>query len=166
MSCVGYSCTLKKYQKEKENKIMAPLQKRALYSLGIGLVFTIAILIVFIAKGGISTFNEDQGFRIIVDILWIGALLASLLMTGITLRKPGQVDERDKLIMGRAQRIQLWAVIFSLVAWMIALSEIYHTEGQIPVAFLYLIFMSVLIVMALAQSIGVLIGYWRGVSHD
>ena len=145
---------------------MAPLQKRAWYSLAIGLVFAIAIPVVFIAKGGISTFNEDQGFRIIVDILWIGALLASLLMTGITFRKPGQIDERDRLIMDRAQKVQLLAVIFSLVAWVIALTEIYHTEGQVPVVFLYLIFMSVLIVMALAQSIGVLIGYGRGISND
>ncbi|MFC1963501.1 hypothetical protein ACFLU2_02180 [Chloroflexota bacterium] len=145
---------------------MAPLQKRAWYSLVIGLVFTIAIAVVFIVKGGIDTFNEDQGFRITVDILWIGALLASLLMTGVTLRKPGQVDERDKLIMVRAQKIQLMAVMFSLVAWVISLSEIYDTEGQIPIVFLYLIFISVLLVMSLTQSIGVLIGYWRGASHD
>ena len=145
---------------------MAPLQKRALYSLVIGLVFTIAIIVVFIVKGGINTFNEDQSYRIIVNVLWIGALLAALLMTGITFRKPGQLDERDKLIMVRAQGTQLLAIMFSLVAWTISLSEIYHTEGQIPIAFLYLIFMSVLLVMALSQSIGVLIGYWRGVSHD
>jgi ABC-type transport system involved in cytochrome c biogenesis permease component len=145
---------------------MAPLQKRALYSLLIGLFFAIAILVVFIIKGGVSTFYEDQGFRIIVNVLWIGALLASLLMTGITFRKPGQLDERDKLIIVKAQRIQLIAVMFSLVAWVISLSEIYHTEGQIPVAFLYLIFISVLLVIALAQSIGVLIGYWRGVNYD
>jgi hypothetical protein len=145
---------------------MAPLQKRAWYSLGIGLGLTIAIFVVFIAKGGIGTFNEDQGFRIIVDILWIGALLTSILMTGITFRKPGQLDEQDKLIMVRAQRIQLLAIMFALVAWVISLSEIYHTEGQIPVAFIYLIFMSILLVMALSQSIGVLIGYWRGVGHD
>jgi hypothetical protein len=68
-------------------------------------------------------------------------------MTGITFRKPGQLDEQDKLIMVRAQRIQLLAIMFALVAWVISLSEIYHTEGQIP-------------------SIGVLIGYWRGVGHD
>lgn len=140
---------------------MAPLQKRALYSLVIGLVFTIAIIIVFIVKGGIDTFNEDQEYRIIVDVLWIGALLASLLMTGVTFRKPGQLDERDKLIMVRAQRTQLLAVIFSLAAWVISLPEIYHAEGQIPVAFIYLIYMSILLVMALSQSIGVLIGYWR-----
>jgi len=145
---------------------MAPLQKRALYSLVTGVIFTIAIVIVFIVKGGIDTFTEDQEYRIIVDVLWIGALLASLLMTGITFRKPGQLDERDKLIMVKAQRIQLVAIIFSLAAWVISLPEIYHTEGQIPVAFIYLIYMSILLVMALSQSIGVLIGYWRGVSHD
>ena len=144
---------------------MAPLQKRAWYSLAIGVVFAIAILVVFLVKGGISTFNEDQGFRIMVDILWIGALLASLLMTGITLRKPGQLDERDRLIMRRAPVVQLWAVIFSLVAWMIALTESYWDEGQIPVIFPYLILLSTLIVSTLAQSLGILIGYWRGVSR-
>ena len=145
---------------------MAPLQKRAWYSFAIGLVFTIAIIVVFIVKGGIATFNEDQSYRIIVNVLWIGALLASLLMTGITFRKPGQLDERDKLIMVKAQKIQLYSIMFSLVAWVVSLPEIYHTEGQIPVAFIYLIYMSVLLVMSLSQSIGVLIGYWRGVSHD
>ena len=139
---------------------MAPLQKRALYSLVIGIIFAAAILVVFLIKGGISTFNEDQGFRIIVDILWIGALLASLLMTGITLRKPGQLDERDRLIMGRAPVMQLWAVIFSLVIWTIVLTESYWDQG-IPPIFMYLIFMSVLIVSAVTQSIGILIGYWR-----
>jgi ABC-type transport system involved in cytochrome c biogenesis permease component len=145
---------------------MAPLQKRSWYSFAIGLVFTIAITIVFVVKGGIATFNEDQSYRIIVNVLWIGALLASLLMTSITFRKPRQLDERDKLIMVKAQKIQLYAILFSLAAWVVALPEIYHTEGQIPVAFIYLIYMSVLLVMTLSQSIGVLIGYWRGVSHD
>jgi len=144
---------------------MAPLQKRAWYGLAIGVVFTIALIVVFIAKGGISTFNEDQGFRIIIDVLWIGVLLTAFISTGLTLRKPGQVDERDRLIVGRAQVIQLWAVILALVAWMIALTESYWDEGQIPVIFPYLILISTLIVSTLAQSLGILIGYWRGVSR-
>ena len=144
---------------------MAPLQKRAWYSLTIGIIFTIAIIAVFIVKGGISTFNEDQSYRAIVNVLWIGALLASLFMAGFTFRKPGQLDERDKLIMLKAQNIQLLAIMFLLVVWVIAVPEIYHAEGQIPVAFLYLIFISVLLVITLSQSIGVLIGYWKGVSH-
>ena len=140
---------------------MAPLQKRAWYGLAIGLVFAIALVVVFIMKGGVSTFNEDQGFRIVIDILWVGGLVANLIIVNLALRKRGIVDERDRLIMDRAPRVQWLAVVFSLVIWTIALTEVYWEQGQIPVIFLYLIFMSVLIVSTLAQSIGILIGYWR-----
>jgi len=140
---------------------MAPLQKRAWYGLAIGLVFAVALLAVFIIKGGISTFNEDVGFRVIIDALWVGGLVANLIVVNLTLRKRGMVDERDRLIMDRAPRVQWLAVVFSLVAWTIALTEVYWDQGQIPVIFLYLIFMSILIVSTLAQSIGILIGYWR-----
>jgi hypothetical protein len=140
---------------------MAPLQKRAWWGLAIGLVFALAFLLVFIFKGGIKTFNEDQGFRIIIDILWIGGLAANLIIVNLALRKPGTVDERDRLILDRAPRIQWLAVVFTLVVWTISLTETYHETGQIPSVFLYVIFMSILIVSTLAQSLGILIGYWR-----
>ena len=142
---------------------MAPLQKRALYSLLIGVVFAIAMVVVFIAKGDVTTFDEDLGFRLIVYALWIGVPLAHLMMVNLTIRKSGLVDERDKMIMSRAPRVQLLAVIFSLVAWVIVLTELYWDTGQVPVIFLTLIFISTLIVSTLAQSLGILIGYWRGV---
>jgi len=145
---------------------MAPLQKRALYGLGIGIVFAIALIVVFIVKGDVTTFDEDLGFRLIVYALWVGVPLAYLIVVNLTLRKPGQVDERDRLIMGRAPKVQLLAVIFSLVAWVIVLTELYWDKGQVPVVFLTLIMISTLIISTLAQSIGILIGYWRGVSHD
>jgi len=142
---------------------MAPLQKRALYGLVFGVVWAVAIIVVFIVKGGVGTFSEDMGFRLIIDGLWIGGLIVyGILM--LTLRKPSQVDERDKLILGRAPVVQLWAVIFSLVIWTIALTESYWTQG-IPPIFMYLVFMSTLIVSAVAQSFGILIGYWRMGSH-
>ncbi|MFC2008237.1 hypothetical protein ACFLT0_00910 [Chloroflexota bacterium] len=140
---------------------MTPLQKRAWWGLAIGLVFAVAFVLVFIFKGGISTFNEDQGFRIIIDILWVGGLVANLLIVNLALRKPGVVDERDRLVLDRAPRIQWLAVIFTLVAWTITLTEVYHDTGLVPSVFLYVIFMSILIVSTLAQSIGILIGYWR-----
>ena len=138
---------------------MAPLQKRALYGLVFGAVWVTAIVVVFIVKGGVNTFNEDLGFRVIVDGLWIGGIIFyGILM--LNLRKQGQIDERDRLILGRAPVVQLWAVIFLLVVWTITLTEIYWEQG-IPPIFMYLIIMSVLIVSAIAQSIGILIGYWR-----
>jgi len=142
---------------------MTPLQKRALYGLAFGVVWAVAIVMVFIVKGGVSTFSEDLGFRLIVDGLWIGGLIFyGILM--LTLRKQRQVDERDRLILGRAPVVQLWAVIFSLVIWTIVLTESYWDQG-IPPIFMYIVFMATLIVSTVAQSIGILIGYWRGVSR-
>jgi len=144
---------------------MAPLQKRAWWGLAVGLVFAIAFTLVFILRGGIATFDEDQGFRIMIDILWVGGLVANLVIVNLALRKAGMVDERDRLIVDRAPRIQWLAVVFTLVAWTIALTEIYHDTGLIPSVFLYVIFMSVLIVSTLAQSLGIIIGYWSMNRH-
>lgn len=140
---------------------MAPLQKRALYSLVIGVVLAIALIVIFIAKGDVTTFDEDLGFRLIVYALWIGVPLAYLIIVNLTLRKPEQVDERDKLIMGRAPRVQFLAVLFSLIAWVIVLTEVFRDQGQVPVIYLTLIMISTLIISTIAQSAGILIGYWR-----
>ena len=140
---------------------MAPLQKRALWGLIVGLVFTIAFVLVFTLMGGIETFDQNQNFRLIIDALWISILLINLFTINTPLRKPYVVDERDRLIADRAPRIQWMAVVFTLVGWTIALTEIYHETGLVPYLFLYIIFMSVLIVSTLAQSLGILFGYWR-----
>ncbi|MBN1176177.1 MAG: hypothetical protein JXA51_00710 [Dehalococcoidales bacterium] len=139
---------------------MAPLEKRAWWGLGTGLVFTAAFILVFILMGGIETFNEDQGFRIIIDVLWVGGLAANLLIVNVALRKPGMADERDLRIVERAPRVQWPAVVVALAVWMIVLTEVYSETGQIPSVFMYVIFMSVLIVSTLAQCLGILIGYW------
>jgi hypothetical protein len=44
---------------------------------------------------------------------------------------------------------------------MIALTEIYQEPRQVPVVFLTLIMISTLIISVLAQSLGILLGYWR-----
>ncbi len=140
---------------------MAPLQKRALYALLIGLVLAIALLVVFISQGDVTIFDKDQGFRLIVYGLWIGVPVIYLILINLTLRKPTQIDERDRLIIEKAPKTQLLAVLLSLAAWIIVLTEVYWDRGQMPLIFLTLIFISTLIVSTLAQSLGILIGYWR-----
>jgi len=151
--------------REEEGKIMAPLQKRAWYSLAIGVAFAIALIVVFITKGDVTTFDEDLSFRLTVYALWIGVPLAYLIIMNLTLKKPGQVDERDKGIMERAPKVQYLAVLFSLVAWVIVLTEVFRDQG-VPVIYLTLIMISTLIISTIAQSAGILIGYWRGASND
>jgi nicotinamide riboside transporter PnuC len=140
---------------------MAPLQKRALYSFVIGLVLTIALIAVLVIQGDITAFERDLNLRLIMYAVLIGVPLVYLILVNLTLRKPTQVDERDRLIIERSSRAQWLAVIFSLVVWTIALTEIYHDQGQVPIAFLQLIFMSTLIISTLAQSLGILVGYWE-----
>ncbi|MFA5316270.1 MAG: hypothetical protein WC369_02465 [Dehalococcoidales bacterium] len=146
---------------------MAPLQKRDLYGLILGLLWAAAIIVVFIIRGGVTEFTEDRSFRLIMDIIFIGGLLVYLALmasfTSLRRTKKGEVkmDERDTAILQRAPLVQLWAVILSLVTWAICLTEIYWDEGAVPVIFLYLLFFSSLITSTLAQSLGILIGYWR-----
>jgi hypothetical protein len=140
---------------------MAPLQKRAWWGFGVGLVFAIAFTLVFIFMGGIKTFDTNQGFRIIIDVLWVGGLVANLAIVNTIVLRPGMVDERDSRVMEKAPLIQWLAVIFTLLAWMLVLNEVYQSTGLIPAVYLYVIFMSVLIVSTLAQCLGIVIGYWR-----
>ena len=143
---------------------MAPLQKRALYSLGIGIFLAIVLVIIIILKD-ITTFDEDLGFRLMVYALWVGVPLAYLITVNLTLRKPEQIDERDRLIMAKAPKVQYLAVLFSLVAWTIVLTEVFWDKGQVPVIYLTLIMISTLIISTIAQSAGILIGYWRSDSN-
>ncbi|MFH0768961.1 MAG: DUF2178 domain-containing protein [Chloroflexota bacterium] len=140
---------------------MAPLQKRALLSLVSGLVVTIALVVVIIIQGGVTTFDSNRNLRLFMYTVLIGVPLIYLVLVNPILRKPRLVDERDRVIIERSSRTQWLAVVFSLAAWTIALTEIYWDQGQVPVAFLNLIFVFTLIISTLAQSFGILLGYWR-----
>ena len=140
---------------------MAPMQKRAWWGLATGLVFGIAFILVFFLMGGIETFDENVNFRLTIDFLMIAALVSSLVIVNLPLRKPSMVDERDRRIIEGAPRVQWLAIIFTLVAWTIGLTEHYHDTGLVPSVYLFIVFMSVLVVSSIAQSIGIIIGYWR-----
>ena len=140
---------------------MAPLQKRALYSLVIGLVLSIFLIAVFVVQGDVTALDKEPNLRLIMYAVLIGVPLVYLILVNLTLRKPTQVDERDRLIIERASRTQWMAIIFSLAAWTIALTEVYRSQGQVPIVFLNLMFVSILIISTLAQSFGILTGYWR-----
>jgi len=140
---------------------MAPLQKRAFYGLLFGIVWIVAMMAVFLLKGGAPAFDQDANFRLIMDGLWIGGLLLYLVLFATITRQRAKFDERDKLILDRSARAQWLAALFSLVAWIIVLSEVYRSEGQLPIIFLYIIFIFILAIGSIAQSAGILIGYWR-----
>lgn len=148
------------YYLKVEDKKMAPLQKRALYSLAVGILLAATVVVILVIQGDVTAFFDDLNSRLVLYGAVIGVPLIYLILVNITLRKPTQIDERDKLIMERSRSVQFLFIIFSLAAWMIGLTEAYNDTRQVPVEYLNLIFMSILIISPLAQSLGIVVGYW------
>jgi hypothetical protein len=143
---------------------MTPQQKRAWYGLAIGIVWSLALVAVFVAKGA-TAFDEDAGMRLTVYALFIAGVLAYVAMlyiTGWRMRRQGVImDERDRMILRKVPVYQMFAVLWTLAAWAIALSEVYYDQGQVPVVFTWLMFYSAIIVNIVFASAGTLIAYWR-----
>jgi hypothetical protein len=143
---------------------MAPLQKRALISLVLGLVWTVLLVVLFIARGGVETFSSDATTRILLSALFVGMLLFTAFLGVPWKARSGRgvdVDERDIAILKRAPQVQLIAVMLTMAAWVIGLTEFYWEQGSMPITWPYLMMFSTLIASTLAQSLGVLIGYRR-----
>jgi len=147
---------------------MTPQQKRAWYGLAIGITWSLAMVAVFVVKGA-TAFDEDAGMRFTVYGLFIAGVLAYVAMlyiTGWRMRREGVImDERDRMILRKVPVYQMFAVLWTLAGWAIALSEVYHDEGQIPVVFTWLMFYSAIIVNIVFASAGTLIAYWSDEQH-
>ena len=143
---------------------MTPQQKRAWYGLAIGIVWSLAMVAVFVVKGA-TAFDEDTGMRFTVYALFAAGVLAYVAMlyiTGWRMRREGVImDERDRMILRKVPVYQMFAVLITLAAWSVILTEVYHDQGQVPVVFPNLMFFSAIVVNMVFASAGTLIAYWR-----
>jgi hypothetical protein len=76
------------------------------------------------------------------------------------------MDERDRAVLARSFSVESMVVLVSLVAWTVGLTEAFWDEGSIPVAYLQLLFWSTLVGGAMGRSLGIVLGYRRGVAVD
>ena len=140
---------------------MTRLQKRAWWSLAIGLALTTEIVAI-LAQRGIDAYDADPTLRLILLGLFIGAVSSVLLIDPFGLpRRDGSdaSDERDVQVLDRAPRVQAVAVIVTHGAWLAFVTVRYHGSSAVPMVFLYFIFCSALIAYALGLSLGILLGY-------
>jgi hypothetical protein len=148
---------------------MPPLKQRAWSGLLIG-VLTLATVWILIAGRGAAVYWTDDNFRLTVMLIFIAGLAAHALVTGLLVnrdRRAGLIDERDRAIQARAPVVQSTAVLLTLAAWTVWLGERFHEQGAVPMVYLYLLFGLVILVMMIAQSLGVLLFYWLGTgAHD
>jgi hypothetical protein len=121
------------------------------------------ILLVF----GVDGFHEEPLARIsfwLVLLIGVGVWTVSWYLTK---RRGGlALDERDRAVLARSFSVESIIVLLSLVAWTVGLTEAFWDEGSVPVAYLQLLFWSTFIGGAMGRSLGVILGYRRGIAVD
>jgi len=143
---------------------LAPLQRVAWWTLGAGTAF-VAAVVALILRHGVSAYWEDASVRLPVTALMLGGLIACLAPMIVARRRATArgvaVDERDLEILARAPRVRGASVLVCLALWTAALMEAFRAQGQVPTAFLALVFWSCTLVYALALPVGIPLGYRR-----
>lgn len=132
----------------------------------VGLFVTTGIgagLALLLALRGASGFNQDGVVRGVFAILILAGLGTWALAWRIVSRPTGRavVDERDQGILARSISVESMVVILSLVAWTVALTEVFWDEGAIPLEYLQLLFWTTFIGGAFGRSLGIVLGYRR-----
>ena len=146
---------------------MTGLEKLGWIGLAVsaGIMAGIAILV---AIAGVEGFHQERGARV---TFWI------LLMVGIAAwwtgwmalrRRHGSVvmDERDRAVLARSFSVESMVVLLALVAWTVGLTEAFWDEGAVPLAYLQLLFWTTFVGGAIGRSVGIILGYRRGVAVD
>jgi uncharacterized protein YjeT (DUF2065 family) len=143
---------------------MTGLQKRAWWGLGIGLAFTVAVVLLIASEGATDFLDDDRMRYTAMAIVFGGGALYIMVMGSSFLRRTStdrRMDERDRVILSKVPRIQGGAVLITVGAWAVALTETYWEQKAIPLVYPYLIVWSCLIVHLLAHAAGILISYWK-----
>jgi len=147
-----------------DERTVTPLQRLAAWAVAIGLIVT-ACAVGLVVHFGPDAFDTDTVVRLsVTGVLLFGIALFTAFLVRVRLwlrREDGALDERDRAILKGAPSAQPGAMLITLAAWMIGLSETYRAAGHVPLVYLYLIFWSLLIVDLIALPLGILLGYRR-----
>ena len=151
---------------------MRDLPPTPLERLGrVGLAVTAAMgvgLAGLVVTQGVTDFVEDDATRGAFYVMLLGGAAVWVLAWRRLKRPAGTivVDERDRAIQARSFTVESVLVIVSLVAWTVALTEVFWHEGAVPLGYLQLIFWSTFIAGAFGRALGVVLGYRREPSAD
>jgi hypothetical protein len=129
------------------------------------LIISVAVAVIsgILFTQGAAAYWENDDLRLLVVGIFLAGLLAYVFVVPVMLasdEQRGRLDERDLSILRRSATGQTTTVILTMAAWLTVLPRMFHSEGAVPVVYLYLMFGSVFFGMMLGQALGILVGYW------
>ena len=141
------------------------LQRLAAWSIALGGLPAVAAGALLVRFGAMRFWDDDRvrlpiTALLVVSVLAFGAVAFRIYW--LASRDDRGVDERDRAILGRAPVAQSVAMLLTLAAWVVGLTETYHATHLVPSVNLYLLFWSCLIADLAALPVGILLGYRRG----
>lgn len=130
-----------------------------------GVLAGMAILVLVF---GVEGMQEESSARISLWLMLLVGVGVWTLAWYSTKRKQGALvlDERDRAVLARSFSVESMVVLVSLVAWTVGLTEVFWDEGSVPIAYLQLLFWTTFIGGAMGRSLGVILGYRRGIAVD
>ena len=141
---------------------MSPLQKLAWAGFGIGALQSLAIGVVFAARGGAAVYEQDHSMRLVVAGLFVVGLALSGILSVLVQFK---ADERERWVLAWGPRVQSLAVLIAVALGTVFLVERFHDAGAIPVVYAYLAIGTIFIVHVTTYFLGLLIGFRATQSH-
>lgn len=144
-----------------------PLERLAWFGLGITTVVGVG-LAVLVALQGATGFQEDATSRGIFTTLMLVGVGGWSMAWYVTNRRSGGVvvDERDRAVLVRSLKVESVIVLLSLVAWTVALTEVFWDQGAVPIGYLQVLFWSTFIGGAFGRSLGIILGYRQDIAVD
>lgn len=164
---VGRLMWLNRPQAELRDVPPAPLERLGWIGLGITTAIGAGLLMLVVLVGA-DFIDVNTTARLTFWVLMLvgfGIWGASWYL--IKRRSGGVVvDERDRAILARSFSVESMIVLLMLVAWTIALTEVFSDEGVMPITYLQLIFWSTFIGGAFGRALGIVLGYRREIVVD
>ena len=140
----------------------APMQRLAITACASSFVLAMTGTMIVLLEGP-GAYHGRAGVRLLVSMLALAAAISATVPIWIARRRAARghivLDERDEQILARAPGCQAVSTLVVAAAWMIALTEIFWSNGHVPIAFIGLSFWSILVVWAVALPAGLLLGY-------
>jgi hypothetical protein len=146
---------------------VTPLERLGWVGLAVtgGVAAGMAILVLVF---GVEGFHGQSAARFSFWLLLLAGVGIWTVVWYWTRRDAGSlvVDERDRAVLARSFSVESMVVLVSLVAWTVGLTEAFWDEGSVPVSYLQLLFWSTFVGGAMGRSLGIVLGYRRGIALD